>query len=157
MDSSYASFKSDRGNKLTLFAGILIALLIPVIAWVIDIFSSGQMFTIDNIASIHVQNPVHWFLDAIPVITAFLLAYFLKKEKRRLKALEDEISKKDESIAQNASFAKEIGEGNYEAELNVDETEDTLGRSLMLMRDNLKANKEREDEENWIARGRDLV
>ncbi len=52
---------------------------------------------------------------------------------------------------------KKIGEGDYNVSINSDHTGDILSDSLHLMRDNLKKNKNREIEQNWIAEGKDVI
>ena len=57
----------------------------------------------------------------------------------------------------NASFAKQIGEGNYFSEFSISDEEDILGKSLLLMRDNLLKNNKKEFEQNWIAEGKEEI
>jgi transcriptional regulator with GAF, ATPase, and Fis domain len=56
-----------------------------------------------------------------------------------------------------AEFSKQIGEGNYNAKLDLTSEKDILGHSLLIMRDNLLSNHNKESEENWIADGKENI
>ncbi len=56
-------------------------------------------------------------------------------------------------LRQNASFAREVGEGKFDTPFQPASENDSLGIALMNMRDNLLANDHKERENNWIVQG----
>ncbi len=87
--------------------------------------------------------------------------------KEKLKVRNDEIGDMSaalndlvDSFKQFTNFAKEIGEGNYEANFEPLSDQDDLGNALLEMRDNLKkaseeeAKRQEEDKQrNWASQG----
>jgi PAS domain S-box-containing protein len=76
---------------------------------------------------------------------------------RKTLRLEKELKQRDEDIKKNADFAKKIGEGNYNAPFEVASEDDILGKSLLIMRDNLLTNQKKEWERSWIAKGKEEI
>lgn len=58
-----------------------------------------------------------------------------------------------EGLKKTSAFAGEIGKGNLDASFTALSTDDVLGNSLLLMRDNLKKNAEEERKRNWATAG----
>jgi PAS domain S-box-containing protein len=58
-----------------------------------------------------------------------------------------------ETLKYNAEFAKRIGEGKYDTHFKPASDNDSLGMSLINMRNNLIENERRDKERNWIVRG----
>jgi PAS domain S-box-containing protein len=56
-------------------------------------------------------------------------------------------------LKNNADFAQKVGEGKFDAEFKPASENDTLGLSLINMRNNLIENERRDTERNWIVRG----
>ncbi|HPV56742.1 MAG TPA: PAS domain S-box protein, partial [Tenuifilaceae bacterium] len=81
----------------------------------------------------------------------------VKKHYSKVAILEKELSQRDEDINKNALFAKRIGEGDYVSAFEIGGEDDILGKSLVLMRNNLLANQKKEGDQNWIARGKDEI
>jgi PAS domain S-box-containing protein len=52
-----------------------------------------------------------------------------------------------------ANFARSIGQGNFNAELQLMSEKDSLGTALLTMRDSIQTSAERDDERNWIVTG----
>lgn len=73
-----------------------------------------------------------------------LLFYFIEKQRiAEIEYLEKELNQRDKGIERNASFAKKIGEGDFDTQFLVEDDDDLLGNSLLLMRDNLKENNKK--------------
>jgi PAS domain S-box len=132
-------------------------LLFPVAAWTIDLSRTGNPANFSGLRSIHTSDPALWFLDAIPFIAAIATFLILKRHYSKLSEMEHELNEKDENINQNALFAKQIGEGDYNAVLEITNENDILGKSLIVMRDNLIENHKKESELSWISDGKDQV
>ena len=103
------------------------------------------------------KNPIHWFIDAVPLITAFLLYYTTKEYQSEKQELLEQLNQKDLTIDRNAKFAKQIGEGDFESEFAITDENDILGNSLLIMRENLLSNTRKEADQTWIAQGKDII
>lgn len=82
------------------------------------------------------------------------------KIDRRLTRKTDEIGDMSKSlemlvkgIEQKIQFAESIGQANYEAPFQMLSEDDKLGKSLIVMRDNLKKNTEETNRRNWVTQG----
>ncbi|BDX37858.1 hypothetical protein CYCD_12130 [Tenuifilaceae bacterium CYCD] len=147
--------KSVTRRKVTI--AIVMGLLFPIIAWVIDISLKGIAFNFANLVAIHKTNGVLWIIDIFPLIITYLTWVQLKRHYSKVAILERELNQRDEDINKNALFAKRIGEGDYVSAFEIGGEDDILGKSLVLMRNNLLANQRKEGDQNWIARGKDEI
>lgn len=133
-----------------------IAFAIPAGALFLDIFFSQSDFSPASFFYLYEVHKSHFFLLLFPFITLswVLVSRKFESEMNKANAI---IEEKNSIIRRNAGFAKKIGEGDLSTTADdLDET-DMVGRSLILMRDNLLANKIKEDEINWITRGKEIV
>lgn len=80
--------------------------------------------------------------------------------KRSIKIYKDELGKIDaalnaliDNMQKVAEFAKNIGNGNFDQQLEVKNDNDILAKSLVSMRDNLKRVSAEEQERSWISTG----
>jgi len=137
--------------------GVAASLIFPFAAWLIDIISNDLTVTPESISQIHSNNIAHWFIDAIPVIIGVIIYIYYRKRKKEKDLFEEIIEQRDIDIDRNATFAKKIGEGQYDANFEVKDENDVLGKSLLRMRDNLLENNRKERERNWIAEGKDII
>jgi len=147
--------KSVIRRKITI--AILMGLLFPIAAWIIDISLKGITFNLTNLVSIHKTNSVLWIIDIFPLVIMYVVWVQVKKHYSKVAILEKELSQRDEDINKNALFAKRIGEGDYVSSFEIGGEDDILGKSLVLMRNNLLANQKKEGEQNWIAKGKDEI
>ena len=137
--------------------GISIGLLFPIVSWMIDLINQQIPFSIVNLVKIHSINPIHFIIDIIPLIIGIGVHQFVRQKKEIEQSYSGQLEQKEHEINKNAEFAKRIGEGDYEAEFELYGDEDILGKSLVLMRDNLLSNYQKEAEDNWISEGKDLI
>jgi len=137
-------------------AGV-IGLLFMVLAWILELIGQNIPFSISSIGAIHSTNPTLWIIDILPLLFAYVTWVQLSKHQEKVVFLEEEIQQRDDDINKNALFAKKIGEGDYNANLEISDEEDILGKSLLVMRDNLLENNQKESEQNWISTGKDEV
>ena len=147
--------KSVIRRKVTI--AILMGLLFPIAAWIIDISLKGIPFNLTNLVSIHKTNGVLWIIDIFPLVMMYVVWVQVKKHYSKVAILEKELSQRDEDISKNALFAKRIGEGDYVSSFEIGGEDDILGKSLVLMRNNLLSNQKKEGEQNWIAKGKDEI
>ena len=144
-------------TKNDILIGVAGSLILVLAAWIIDISTSNLSFGFSAIGKIHSNNPVHWFIDALPVIVGSIIYIYYKKREQEVELFEDIIHQRDLDIDRNAMFAKKIGEGQYDADFEIKDENDVLGRSLLRMRDNLLESHKKEKERNWIAEGKDII
>ncbi len=144
-------------TKNDIIIGIAASLVLVLAAWIIDIAVSNLPFGFSAIGKIHANNPVHWFIDAVPVIVGGIIYIYYRKREKEVELFEDIIHQRDLDIDRNATFAKKIGEGQYDAGFEIKDENDVLGKSLLRMRNNLLESNKKEKERNWIAQGKDII
>lgn len=142
-------------QKVTL--ALIYGLLITFIAWLVQLQMLNIPFSLAAIAKIHAHSFLAYFVDAIPLILAYSTWLQNTRNLRRIILLEKELKQRDDDINKNAQFAQKIGEGDYNAPFEVGGEDDILGKSLLVMRDNLLANQKKEWERTWIAKGKDEI
>lgn len=82
----------------------------------------------------------------------FLMSYAVKYRKKLI----DELNRINFILERNSEIAKRIGQGELNIEFSPDKA-DPLGQSLLLMRNNLIATREREIKQSWIAKGKEII
>ena len=136
---------------------VLCASIIFILAgWVIGFATTGIHVSPAGWWKLHLAVPVLWLLYLIPVAGFIFTANIIKKYSTDIDELAGRLNIIQERGDDNARFAQDIGSGNYEAEFSADD-DDVLGKSLLLMRDNLLENSKKEAEQLWISRGKDIV
>ncbi len=140
-----------------LIIALIVGLIFPIISWIIEIISNNTHISFSGIFRMHKENPILWLIDIVPLVF-LIIAYIIKVRSEQEKIQFDiKISERDERLNKMAEFAKQIGEGNYDTKLDITANGDILAQSLVLMRENLRANNKKESEQSWIAEGKDLV
>jgi PAS domain S-box-containing protein len=137
--------------------GFGIGLLFPAVSCIIDFLISGMAFTFTNFLEIQRYNPVQIVVNFVPILGAIAGVWLTKRLHERREEYDQIISEKNEKINRNAEFAKEIGEGNYNVKIDLKDENDALSTSLVIMRDNLLKNYEKETNQNWITEGKELI
>ncbi|NOQ24727.1 MAG: PAS domain S-box protein [Bacteroidales bacterium] len=154
---------NKQNNKLStityndIIIGVGISILYLFISWMIDILYNNLNVSFNTIAEIHKSNPIHWLIDILPFIVGILFYFSIKKREKDKTVFEKIIEQRDQDINRNARFAKKIGEGIYDDNDDLINEDDIIGRSLIVMRNNLLANNKKEKEQNWISEGKDLI
>ena len=159
MESNQGNKSKKRDSELIqryTLIGILLGVVFPFLSWIIDILIKNVDFNWNGFIAIHKQNPLHFIIDMAPIILG-ATAYILSKSFNNLKTdLEQSLKEKNLIIQSNAQIAKMIGEKNFEVAIEVNKG-DELGRSLLIMRNNLAEANKKEAELNWIAQGKDKI
>jgi len=137
--------------------GFLCSWILPLSFWLIEIILWKTGVSVSSLIFIHIKSPALIIVDLIPFAIGFFIYYFFKIKLTEQSELIQEILQMEERRDINAKFAKEIGEGNYYSKFNVSGEDDVLGKSLLLMRDNLLMNNKKESEQNWIAEGKEEI
>jgi PAS domain S-box-containing protein len=145
-----------KSRSQIILSSFLISLILPVISWILEFISGTIPFGLSGIGTIHLKHPTLFIIDVVPFAVCYFTYWFLTwKEKEGYKHHES-ILERDRIIARNAEFAKHIGNGDYTTPFEVSE-DDALGKSLLLMRDNLLNNTLKESEQSWIAAGKEQI
>ncbi|NBC83099.1 MAG: PAS domain S-box protein [Bacteroidetes bacterium] len=147
---------TDIIKNNTIIYGFVIGLPIPILGWILDFVSSKEPVTFSYFIGLYSENLLHWMLLIFPFALSALYYRQANSKENLIEEYNTEITKTEKRIEETARFAKEIGEGNFDSELQV-EKEDALTQSLLLMRDNLAENSRREAEQSWIAAGKDKI
>ncbi len=151
-------FNIDFDKKAqAIFLGTALGLIVPVISWMIEFLASSQPVSLSGLVIIHATRPSLFILDCIPFCIGILIYLYISVRDRDFSMFQSIIRQKDERIKKNADFAKQIGVGDYNTPFDPDGTDDALGHSLMLMRDNLILNNKKESEQSWIAAGKEQI
>jgi len=136
--------------------GVIIGLIFPVVAWIIDITINKIDLNIADLWDMHLENPIHFIVDLAPFILGIIFYILINNKNKVTENLYNIIKIRNELISRNSIFAKKIGEGDFSADIEVAE-EDIIGTSLLLMRNNLVATYQKENEQNWIAKGKEII
>ncbi len=136
---------------------IVSGFLFPVASILIIILKSKVFLTFKNIFRIHLDHPELFMLYALPLISAYIVHFLYIRQQKNQRYFQKIISKKDETINRNAQFANEIGKGNYSVHIIPEGEQDVLGKSLLVMKENLLANYRKESIQNWISEGKNVI
>ncbi len=127
-----------------------------VIAWIISFVATGITVGLKGLWELHKTVPVLWLIDLVPVAFVIATNNLVRRFAGEINKLTGKLNVIRDRSDANAHFAQEIGSGNYEAEFTVAD-DDILGKSLMVMRNNLLENSKKEAEQLWISKGKDIV
>ncbi len=134
--------------------GFCIGLLFPIIAILVE---KGLHFSISSIISLHSAKPMIYVVDCAPIVIALIFYYFARRNRKQNEELELMLAEKNEIFRKNSLIAKRIGEGDLYFDNNDIDQNDLLGRSLLIMKNNLVATSQRETEQTWIAKGKEII
>ncbi|MBN2524664.1 MAG: PAS domain S-box protein [Bacteroidales bacterium] len=153
--NSYKKYFVKEINIITV--AIVIGIAIPVITWIIEIIVHNLPVTPASIILLHKNIPSLLLVDVLPFILV-AISYLIKNQQKISTAKYDEqLADRDKKIESMAEFAKQIGEGNYNTQLDISTHNDALAQSLLVMRENLISNQKKENEQSWIAEGKDTI
>lgn len=146
----------DPKHILYLLVSFIVGFATVLMSWVIDLSSLCLPLNSANIAKIHSLQKSLYLVDTLPflflTVTFAVIYLYLSK----IDFYKNSLQEKEDRINKNANIAKQIGEGNFN--INIDKNEnDILTMSLLRMKDNLLKNSESEAEQSWIATGRDQI
>jgi PAS domain S-box-containing protein len=148
--------RSSYTSKIIL-VGFLAGLVVMLIAWTFDIITNKILISLSGIIQIHKNNPTLWMIDLIPFVTVISIYIINRRREKEKQIFDAKIKERDARLDKMAEFAKQIGEGNYEAKLEIATNNDILANSLLLMRSNLLANYKKESEQSWITEGKEII
>ena len=144
-----------HSNAIIPFAVCASAVFI-IVAWIIAFASSDINVSPAGWWELHKALPVLWLLYLIPVAVYYLTHVIIKTFAHEVELLTTKLNIRRKRGDATAQFAQEIGAGNYEAEFSAAD-DDILGKSLLVMRNNLLENSKKEAEQLWISKGKDVI
>lgn len=147
----------DKQKAQFIATGTSMSLMVPFCAWMLDAIVTGKPVTFSLLNHMHSLHPSLFFIDLVPLVTACCLYLFLKLKESNAAHFNEIIRQRDERINKNADFAMRIGKGDYTSPYDYSSDDDALGKSLMLMRNNLLLNTHKETEQSWIAAGKEQI
>ena len=136
--------------------GLIFGTMFPIISWLIDIIYREIPISVTGIWTMHTSNPLHFVIDLAPLILGGVALVLAKIIDRDHGVFKKEIVEKKTYLRSIYEFSDEISKGNFDAYIDI-ENKDDLIRKLILMRDNLKESTEKEVEQNWQIKGRDII
>ncbi len=150
--------RQEAKRKIFLFTlmGAIFGALFPLIAWLIDIRTNDIEFGISEIWEMHTENPVIFVVNLAPIVLAIIFYTFMRKKINNEISLHEIIAQRNELIARNSEYAKKIGEGDFSLDMKV-QNNDIIGNSLLIMRNNLVSTYQKENQQNWIAKGKEII
>ena len=116
--------------------GFLIGVFLPLFTWILEINRYDLNFSLTSIEYIHLKEFSIFIIDTTPfflgIVFYILISYAIKIRI----SLEKTIEGMNKVLEKNSEFAKKIGQGDLQTNIEVEEA-DNLGSSLLLMRNNL--------------------
>ena len=136
---------------------LIIGIILIFLAWVIQLLDSNTPIGFSGIAKIHDENPVLFIIDIFPFIVYVLILGLEARRVYERGGFDKEIDEREELLNDMADFAKQIGEGKFDSSLSDSAKQNVLAQSLLMMRENLSSNSKKENEQSWIAGGKEIV
>ena len=150
-----SNVSNKQKSVITPFA-ICASIIFILIAWVVGFATSGISVSPAGLWELHMTMSVLWLTYLIPVAIHVFSNAIINTFAEEVDTLTTKLNIRRNRGDATAKFAQEIGSGNYEAEFSA-EDDDVLGKSLLLMRDNLLENSKKETEQLWISKGKDII
>ncbi len=145
-------------NRVNYTLGLLIfGLLIPFLSWIIGFIFTDISISLAGLWEMHKAAPVYFIVDLSPLILGGVGYIVTISHQTTENEMGNIIEEKDNVINMNARFAKKIGNGDLSVSDEDIDDNDILGQSLKIMRENLSRTNENEKQQNWIAKGKDIV
>lgn len=147
----HLSFRILRERNIYLILSIDVILLL--LFWTAFASSININFALARIATLH-QYKLVWFIDIIILSLPLMVVFFLNYVQLQIKNYQNQHFNLTQKINHNIKLAELIGEGKL-PEVNVEG--DNLAEALIALGKNLAVTKKKEEELNWIAKGKELI
>jgi len=143
-------------SKITLLL-LLVNTIIILSSWIVSFINHKLSFSIESFLKIHSLNPILLIIYILSVISLVIAYVYYYNQSIIKENYNNEIEENKKNISKMAEFAQKIGEGNFEAKLDINVDNNLLAQALLLMRDNLYLNYKKENEQSWISKGKELI
>ncbi len=139
----------------------IISLFFPLVGIFFDlIFRSNTQFSFEGVRTIYAENPLQWILLSFVIIIPLGTMVFTQQYASNLSEKQKQLDAEIDRMNKINQFTQRLIDEDFTASLDQTGENETLGNSLINLRDTLKKNKEvqenqkQEDEQrNWIAEG----
>jgi len=149
-------------NKIILFTlwGVLLGLLFPILSIFIYLVANNRSISIGDIVWVHTHQVFIYIVDLMPIIFG-LVGYFVSRSiTKRLSKNKDQIESETQRAEKIFEFVEQLRNGDIEAQYDLHDSEDMLGKSLINLRDELKRSREEEElrrrednQRHWATEG----
>lgn len=150
-----ASSQKNTTLKFTLI-GFLSGVFLPLITWVIAINRYDVKLNFSSILYIHSKEFSIFIIDTTPFFLAIVFYILISYAIKIRINLENTIDRMNIILEKNSEYAKKIGQGDLQTNIEITEN-DNLGKSLLLMRNNLIETQQRESKQSWVTKGKELL
>ena len=157
LEKSLATASNRRYIYTYTLIGVIIGLAFPFVSYLVDFQLKHIQFDITKILYLHERTPLLYVIDMAPFVIGAVFHYFARRNRQQNEELEKMLSERNEIIRKNSLIAKRIGEGDLYFDTSDIANDDMLGRSLLIMKNNLVSTQERENEQSWIAKGKEII
>ncbi len=144
-------------KQWALLISVLAGLAFLLLTMFIISIRTGLPISPRGFIGIHKEHPEIFLLYLLPLLFPGLVRIHFQRREKDREYYQRMIERKDDTINRNAEFAKEIGKGNYSVHIIPEGDQDVLGKSLLVMKENLLANHRKESIQNYISEGKNLV
>lgn len=136
--------------------GFFIGLLFPIVAIILEIKNQNVDFKFSSISYVHTSNSILYIVDIAPLFLAATFNILILYAQKVRDQLNKTISDMNAVLQTNSDYAKRIGQGDLQTDIEVKEN-DLLGQSLLVMRNNLIETQQKEAKQTWITKGKELI
>lgn len=157
MSKELTNINIPLARKWAITIAVAAGLAFPGFSILIIALAGKTALTFRSLATLHSVQPELFILYLLPLLFPYLVHLYYLGHAKAQEAFEKTIGRKDETINRNADFAREIGKGNYAVHIIPEGEKDVLGKSLLVMKENLLANHRKESIQNWISEGKNLI
>jgi PAS domain S-box-containing protein len=138
----------------------IILFVFPLAGLFLDLITKNVSYDAKGFWTLLKTNPLHWVLLSVFVIVSVAVFFLVRHFTRQLMDKQAVINREQERTKAISTFTQQLIHNDFNASLTLSGESDDLGKSLINLRDTLKANKEsdekrrNEDElRNWLAEG----
>ncbi len=142
------------------FRGLVLGMLFPLFAWILTTIYYNQVFSISTLIQFAFYNPFGWLSNLVP-IAAVIMSYNYGKSLI-LSTLNAQTSYEAEQNKNKKifEFTEKLRLGDIDAEFDIEQQNDELGQALIMLRNQLRLNREEENQRkkednqrNWTTEG----
>jgi PAS domain S-box-containing protein len=144
----------EDASVMLIFISLFFALLL---FWIFEMVYKDMPVSLKNLFEIHQIHPTLLVIDLIPFIISFLYHRTMQKRKIERANFKKEIDYRQSLIEKYTNYANSIGRGDYHFLIEPEGPDDELGESLQLLKNYLRANQRKENDQNWISEGKDMI
>lgn len=135
----------------------LVLAIVLLILFLLEMVITDIPFSLRGLLDIHRKNPALWFADILPFLSSFLWFKISSKINADKKILQEKINALLTKIEKYTAYSTNMGNGNYNFMIEAEGENDRLGNALQLLQGFLKASQRKENDQNWISEGKDMI